>query len=62
MRKCQLWILQDALFRLYGEEKAEKILHSDIPVRDVIRSLAWEDSEFFRKWFLMAPKLCYPFG
>ena len=62
MQKHQLRLIEETLVRLFGTERAHKVLHSDIPVRVVIRSLAWEDSEFFRKWFLMAPKLCYPFG
>ncbi|MBC8273396.1 MAG: hypothetical protein H8E40_00285 [Chloroflexi bacterium] len=61
MNTAQFHLLTDTLFHRFGEECANKILHSDMPAIEVVRSLAWEDSEFFRKWFLVTPKLSDPF-
>lgn len=49
-------LIQKTLIRRYGAEKTDKIFHSKLPVNSVILALAWEDSDFFRKWFLANPR------
>ena len=57
MKDYHLKIIEDALLSSYGEEKASKIIHSEVPVAQLVKSLAWEDADFFRQWFLGNSKL-----
>ena len=53
MDKNLFELLEKTLISDYGEEKAYKVLHSDIPPNDLIRCLAMENFEFFVRFFLL---------
>ncbi len=53
MDKNLFELLEKTLISDYGEEKAYKILHADIPPNDLIRSLSMENFEFFVRFFLL---------
>lgn len=53
----RIQLIESALIRRYGAEKTDKIFHSKLPVAEVVLALAWEDSDFCRKWLLGNPRI-----
>ncbi|MBC8276144.1 MAG: phage terminase large subunit [Chloroflexi bacterium] len=52
MNPDQINLTERTLIRRYGKDKTYRVMHSDIPPRDLVRSLAAESFQYFCQFFL----------